>query len=152
MKTIGNVLWHIPFLGFVNSVFSYTLGLIFTITVIGAPLGLGLMQIGKFFLVPFGNTLVSKKDLNMEQNKSWKFLSIIVTIIYFPIGLIFAITSALQGFIMLITIIGIPVGLVVLKSVPMWLNPINKVCVSTLVAEKIENNKAEDEIEKYNLK
>lgn len=151
MRTIGNVLWHIPFLGFVNAIINYILGLIFTVTVVGAPLGLGLMEVGKFYLVPFGKTLVSKKDLNIEQSKAWNFLSIFVMIIYFPFGLVIAILTAIQGFFLLLTVIGIPAGLVVLKSVPMCLNPINKICVPTSVSEKLEQNKAEEEIKKYNL-
>ena len=49
MAALGNVLWHIPFLGFMNAIFTYLVGLLLTITVIAAPIGLGLMETGSFY-------------------------------------------------------------------------------------------------------
>jgi uncharacterized membrane protein YccF (DUF307 family) len=49
MRAVGNVLWHFPFLGFVSAIFTYLLGLLLTITVVAAPIGLGLMEFGKFW-------------------------------------------------------------------------------------------------------
>ena len=30
MKTLGNILWHFPFLGFLSALYTFILGLIFT--------------------------------------------------------------------------------------------------------------------------
>ena len=115
MKTLGNILWHFPFFGFINAIVVYLLGLILTATVIAAPIGLGLMEFGKFLFAPFGHAMISKSDLNVEQNPAWKTYSTIVMIIYFPFGLILALLAVFQVAALFITIIGIPVALVVAK-------------------------------------
>ena len=72
MKTLGNILWHFPFFGFVSAIVVYLIGTLLTVTVIAAPIGLGLMEFGKFLFSPFGHTMISKSDLNVEQNVAWK--------------------------------------------------------------------------------
>jgi len=52
MRTLGNILWHFPFFGFVNAIVVYLFGLILTATVVAAPIGLGLMRFGKFLFAP----------------------------------------------------------------------------------------------------
>ena len=121
---------------------TWLIGALFSITIIGAPLGLGLMEYGKFLFRPFGQAMVSKKHLGIEQNKSWQALSMIVLIIYLPFGLILAAVGALQAVLLALTIIGIPPALVVAKSLGTYLNPINKKCVSSAVRDEIERQKA----------
>jgi uncharacterized membrane protein YccF (DUF307 family) len=142
MKFLGNILWHIPFLGFVSAIFTYLFGLLLTITVIAAPIGLGLMELGKLLFWPFGNTMVSKSDLNVEQNKVWKAYSTIVMIVYIPFGLIFTIFAVFQVVGLFISILGIPAALVVAKSLGTYLNPVNKKCVPSTVTAEIKRRKA----------
>ena len=47
MRALGNVLWHLPFLGFVSATVTYLFGLLLTATVLAAPIGLGAMVLGK---------------------------------------------------------------------------------------------------------
>lgn len=96
MKTLGNILWHIPFLGFLNAIAAYLLGLFFTATLVAAPIGLGLLEYGKFLFSPFGKSMVNKSDLNIEQNKAWKAYSTIISILYFPFGLFLTILTIFQ--------------------------------------------------------
>ncbi|MFH1320507.1 MAG: YccF domain-containing protein [Bacteroidota bacterium] len=149
MKTLGNILWHFPFLGFVSAIYVYLLGLLLTITVIAAPIGLGLMELGKFLFWPFGNAMVSKSDLNIKQNMAWKAYSTIIMIIYFPFGLCLCIIGVLQVAGLFISIIGIPAALVVAKSLGTYLNPVNKKCVSSAVVDELEKRKAQQEIDKH---
>jgi uncharacterized membrane protein YccF (DUF307 family) len=149
MRTLGNILWHFPFFGFVNAIIVYLLGLILTATVIAAPIGLGLMEFGKFLFVPFGHAMVSKSDLNIEQNQAWKTYSTIVMIVYLPFGLILALLAILQIAVLFITIIGIPVALVVAKSLGTYLNPVNKKCVPSAVVHELESRRAKEEVDKY---
>ncbi|MFQ5571391.1 MAG: YccF domain-containing protein [Rhodothermales bacterium] len=142
MKTLGNILWHIPFLGFVNAIVVYVLGLILTATVVAAPIGLGLMELGKFLFWPFGKAMISKKELNVEQNIAWKTYSTIVMILYFPIGLILTVLAVFQVVGLFISLFGIPAALVVAKSLGTYLNPVNKKCVHYAVADEIEKKKA----------
>jgi len=145
MKTLGNILWHFPFFGFVSAILVYLLGLIFTVTVVAAPIGLGLMEYGKFLFAPFGHAMISKSDLNVKQNPVWKAYSTIVMIIYLPLGLILALIAVCQVAAQFVTIINIPVALVIAKSLGTYLNPVNKICVHSAVVEEIERRKAKVE-------
>ena len=79
MKTIGNLLWNILFLGFMTAASTWLLGALLTLTVVAAPIGLGLMQLGILLFWPFGNTMVSRSELidGKEQNVLWKTYSIV---------------------------------------------------------------------------
>lgn len=142
MKTLGNILWHFPFFGFVSATLVYLFGLLLTITVIAAPIGFGLMELGKFLFWPFGHSMVSTNEMNATQNKIWKTYSNLVMVLYFPFGLVFTIIAVFQVVGLCITIIGIPAGLVVAKSLGTYLNPVNKKCVPSAVTDEIERRKA----------
>jgi uncharacterized membrane protein YccF (DUF307 family) len=149
MRTLGNILWHFPFFGFLTAAFYWLLGLLLTILVLPAPIGLGLMEFGKFLLAPFGRAMVSKTELKVEQNAAWQSYSTIVMILYIPFGLVFVVLNAIQVFAFCLTIIGIPVALVIAKSLGTVLNPVNKICVSAAVADELERRKASAEVAKY---
>lgn len=149
MKTIGNILWYFPFFGFVTAAFTWLFGGLLTITVIAAPIGLGLMEYGKFLFVPFGNAMVSKNQLNIEQNRAWKTYSTIVSIIYFPFGLILTICSIFQIVGLCITVIGIPVAMVIAKSLGTYLNPVNKKCVHSAVVAELDRRKGQAQVDKF---
>jgi uncharacterized membrane protein YccF (DUF307 family) len=149
MRTLGNILWHFPFFGFVTASFYWLIGLLLTVTVIAAPIGLGLMEFGKLLFFPFGHAMVSKSDLKIDQNPLWKTYSTIVMILYLPLGVILMVVSCFQVVGLCLTIVGIPVALVVAKSIGTVLNPVNKKCVHVAVVEELERRKARAEIEKH---
>lgn len=148
MRTLGNVLWHFPFFGFVSAIIVYILGLLLTITVIAAPIGLGLMEFGKFLFIPFGQAMISKRDLNVKQNKAWAAYSTLIMILYFPFGLILCLLAILQLAGLVMSIVGIPAALVIAKSLGTYLNPVNKVCVHEAVVQEVESQRARAEIAK----
>lgn len=149
MRTLGNILWHVPFLGFLSALVIFLIGGLLVITVIGAPLGLGLIQLSKFLLTPFSKVMISKKDLKTDQNKLWQTFGIIVRILYFPFGLFLAVVIVFQIVGLFITIIGIPVALVLGKSLGTYFNPVNKICVSKAVAVEIVSRQAKEHVDKY---
>lgn len=149
MKTLGNILWHFPFFGFVSAIIVFLLGALLTLTIVAAPIGLGLIQYSKFLFWPFGNAMISKKDLNVQQNKYWALYSKIVMIIYFPIGLFCAICAIIQVVGLFISIIGIPSALVIAKSLGTYLNPVNKVCVPSAVRDELDKRDAQKSVDKY---
>ncbi len=152
MKVLGNILWHIPFLGFVNAIVVSLFGVVLTATVIAAPIGLGLIEFGKFLFWPFGHEMISKKELNAEQNPAWKAYSTIVMILYFPFGLILTVFGVLQVVGLFLSIIGIPAALVVAKSLSTYLNPVNKKCVHSAVYDEVARRKAQKLVDNANLK
>lgn len=147
MRTLGNILWHVPFLGFLNALATFLIGGLFVITVIGAPIGLGLIQLSKFLLTPFSSGMINKKDLKPEQNQAWQTFGIIAKILYFPFGLILAVVTVFQIAGLFVTIIGIPVALVLAKSLGTFFNPVNKTCVPKAVANEVASRKAKAEVD-----
>ena len=126
MRTLGNILWHFPCFGFVSAGGTFLLGVLLTGTVVAAPIGLGLIQFSKFLLAPFGQTMIRKSTLGVEQNKAWLAYSWLVTIIYFPFGLLCAAAVALEVAALCLTIIGIPLAIIVAKCLGTYFNPVNK--------------------------
>ncbi len=149
MKTLGNILWYFPFLGFVNALFTFLLGGLLVITVIGAPIGMGLIQLSKFLLAPFSSSMVDKKDLNIEQNALWKSFGIIIRILYFPFGLILAALTIFEIAGLFVSIVGIPIAIVLAKSLSTFFNPVNKKCVPVAVADELQKQKAQNQINKH---
>ena len=147
MRALGNVLWHFPFLGFLSATVTYLLGLLLTATVIAAPIGLGVMELGKFMYLPFGRALVKKSDLVETRSKAWQTYSTVIMILYLPLGLALSVVAALQVIGLCITIIGIPVGIVIAKSIGTYFNPVDKKCVSQAVADELERTKAQAQID-----
>lgn len=130
MRTLANILWHIPFLGFVNAFFTFLVGSFFVLTIVGAPIGLGMIQLSKFLLRPFSREMVDKSEVTDQQNKAWRAYSFIVRILYFPIGLALALFTIVQILALVVIIVGIPMAIVLSKSLGTFFNPVNKVSVS----------------------
>lgn len=129
MRTLANIIWHIPFLGFVTAFWTFIVGGILTLTIVAAPIGLGLIQLSQFLLTPFSMQMVSRNTLNRRQNRLWQAYGFIVSILYFPIGLVLAIITICQIVGLFFSIVGIPVAIVLAKSLGTFFSPVNKVCV-----------------------
>lgn len=142
MRTLGNILWHFPFFGFLSAAFTYLLGILLTITVIAAPIGRGLMEYGKFLFSPFSSVMVKQSDLGIEQNDAWKAYSTIVMLVWLPFGLLLGALVVIQTAVLFITIIGIPVAIVLAKYLGTFVNPVGKKCVTKAVSEEMERRSA----------
>jgi uncharacterized membrane protein YccF (DUF307 family) len=149
MRTLGNILWHFPFFGFVTAALHWLFGALLTITVIAAPIGLGLMEYGKFLFAPFGHAMVSKSALGVAQNPLWKAYSTVVMILYLPFGVLGLLVSVVQVALLCLTIVGIPVALVVAKSLGTILNPVNKQCVPSAVFEELERRRGQAAVARH---
>lgn len=149
MKTLGNILWHIPFLGFISATITFAIGLLLTLTVVAAPIGMGLMELGKMLFLPFGKAMVKKEDLGQEHSKTWETYSVVIKLVYvLLIGWWLALLVAIQAAILFFTIVGIPASIVVAKSLGTYLNPVNKKCVSSAVADELERRETAKELDK----
>lgn len=149
MRTLGNILWHFPFFGFLSALATFLLGALLSLLVATAPIGFGLMQLAKFMLAPFSYSMVRKDDLEIEQNKYWKLYSKIIMILYLPLGLILAIVTVVQIAGLFLTIIGIPVALVLAKALETYMNPVGKVCVPVGVATAVAQRKSANAMTEY---
>jgi uncharacterized membrane protein YccF (DUF307 family) len=148
MKTLGNILWHFPFFGFIIALYTFIIGLVFTITVVGAPIGLGMIQHSKFLLTPFSKRMISDSKLNEDKSTLWKVLSVIAFIVYLPFGILASIVTIIQICLLFITIVGIPVALVLAKSLSTYFNPIGKVCVDSELVDELNKRKAKEKADR----
>jgi uncharacterized membrane protein YccF (DUF307 family) len=148
MKTLGNILWHFPFFGFIIALYTFIIGLVFTITVVGAPIGLGMIQHSKFLLTPFSKRMISDSKLNEDKSTLWKVLSVIAFIVYLPFGILASIVTIIQICLLFITIVGIPVALVLAKSLSTYFNPIGKVCVDSELVNELNKRKAKEKADR----
>jgi uncharacterized membrane protein YccF (DUF307 family) len=149
MRALGNILWHFPFFGFVQAALTWLLGLILTITIVAAPIGRGLMEYGKFLFAPFSKAMVSRSALQEKQNDAWKAYSTVVTVIYIPFGLVLAVICIFQIAGLFVSIAGIPMAVVLAKSLGTFFNPVNKKCVPRAVADEIERRAAAGEVGRH---
>lgn len=156
MKTFLNIIWHFPFLGFIFAFIYLLYGCLLCITVLFIPAGLGIIQLSKFLLLPHSRAMVSKSDLSLltgqAQSVSAKTFSIVNRVLYFIPGVVFAfyIIIAVIGFC--VTLIGIPNGIVLARSLSTIFNPVNKVCVPLEIGQEIERIKHQGTLAKYTMK
>ena len=136
LRILANIIWHIPFLGFINAFFSFLIGSLLVLTVIGAPIGLGLIELSKFLMTPFTSVMVDKKNLDQGQNKIWLAFGFIVRILYFPFGLALSIVTIVQIVGLTFSIVGIPLAIILAKCLSTYFNPVNKKAVSRLMLTK----------------
>lgn len=130
LRVIANILWHIPFLGFLSALYAFLLGFVLTALVVTAPIGLGLMQYARFLLTPFTHRMAPAASTGVSRNPVWAAYSTIIMILYLPFGLIAFIGGILQCLAMAITIVGLPGAYIIFKSLGTYLNPVGKVCIS----------------------
>ena len=83
MRLLFNIVWWVLF-GWLVALVFYALGVVLTLLVVTAPIGLGLMQYGKFLLAPFSMEMISeaKFQLDADKNSAWKAYSGVVMIVY----------------------------------------------------------------------
>lgn len=146
MKMIGNLLWHIPCCGFLLAGACFLVGTILTLMVWAAPVGLGLMEYGKFLTAPFSYRMISKDDWKAMRGETTNTVigaySAVVSLVYVILfGWWLAIGAALMSFLLCCTVIGIPCAMVVLSSIPVLLSPVGKMCVDELEATAMETAK-----------
>jgi uncharacterized membrane protein YccF (DUF307 family) len=127
MRLLGNILWWFLFFGFVDAVLAYLAGIFFCVTVVGAPIGLGLFQLGNFYLAPFSYEMVDAAEVGEEAGlgDAWNLLA---AVLWLPIGIFLFFSMALRIGALFLSIVGIPAALGLTKSLGAILNPVGKVC------------------------
>lgn len=126
-----NCIWFVVF-GWWQALGYLLVAAIFAITIVGLPLAKSLLQFAKLNAFPFGKEIVKETELKGCENISGirKICGTIVNIIWFPIGIILSIVYIISGILSFITIIGIPAGIVYVRSAKFVIWPIGAKCVS----------------------
>jgi uncharacterized membrane protein YccF (DUF307 family) len=123
MKILGNLIWLI--LGGIIIAVEYFIGsIVLIITIIGIPFGIQTLKMGALALWPFG------RDTRVHERASG-CLYILMNVLWLLCGGIWiALTHALFGLALCITIIGIPFGMQHFKLTAIALNPFGRDIVS----------------------
>jgi uncharacterized membrane protein YccF (DUF307 family) len=119
MKILGNLVWLI-FGGIIIAI-EYIIGsIILMITIVGIPFGLQTLKMGALAIWPFG------RDTRVHERASG-CLYIFMNLLWLLCGGIWiALTHALFGLLLMITIIGIPFGMQHFKLSSIALNPFGR--------------------------
>lgn len=119
MNLLGNIIWLI-FGGLLAAIGYFFGGLVLCITIVGIPWGLQCFKLAELVLWPFGKRVVS-------DSASSGCLSVFCNIIWIIFGGWYtALVHIVMGFILCITIIGIPWGKQHFKLVEISLMPFGK--------------------------
>ncbi len=119
MNILGNLIWLI-FGGIVIAIEYFIGSLVLFITIVGIPFGLQTLKMASVSLWPFG------RDTRVHA-RAGGCLYILMNIIWLLCGgLWIAVTHALFGMLLCITIIGIPFGLQHFKLTAIALNPFGR--------------------------
>lgn len=119
MRILGNLVWLI-FGGIIIAVEYFIGSLILIITIVGIPFGIQTLKMASLALWPFGRT--TRVDVRASG-----CLYILMNIIWLLTGgLWIALTHAIFGLILCITIIGIPFGLQHFKLTAIALSPFGR--------------------------
>lgn len=119
MNLLGNIIWLI-FGGFFAALGYVFGGIVLCLTVVGIPWGLQCFKIAEVVLLPFGKKIVS-------DTSNTGCLSLFCNIVWIICGGLYtAIVHIVMGFILFITIIGIPWARQHFKLVEISLMPFGK--------------------------
>jgi uncharacterized membrane protein YccF (DUF307 family) len=131
MSAIGNLIWFV-FGGAFLALGWLIVAIIFAITIIGLPIAKACLEFAKLSAFPFGKEIIRDTELKGKGNVSGisKIISIILNIVWVPIGIFFTLAYFALGILSFITIIGIPVGIVYVRMGKFVLFPIGARVVS----------------------
>ena len=139
MSTLGNIIWFILG-GWWNFLLYTFLGLLFSITIIGIPIGKALFQYAKLMVFPFGKVIMKETDLKGKENVAAirRVGGVIANIIWLPVGIVMFIGNILMAVGMAFTIIGIPVAIVLVRSAKFLIWPVGAKVITKEQAETLQ--------------
>ncbi len=143
MRTILNILWNVPGLGFVTALLWVLAGIFMAITIIGLPWAKACFTLANYTIAPFGRELVPRRDVTGRDSLGtgpFGFLANIIWLVF--AGWWLAVAHVLSAIAWAVTIIGLPFAWAHLKLAAAALAPVGMVVVPSEVATMIDQNKA----------
>ncbi|MFC0543493.1 YccF domain-containing protein [Kutzneria chonburiensis] len=123
MKTLLNLIWLV-LSGFWMALGYAVAGLICCVLIVTIPFGIASFRMASYALWPFGRTLVDKPTAGAG--------ALLGNIIWIVVaGWWLALGHLVTGFLLCVTIIGIPFGIANFKLIPVSLLPLGKQIVET---------------------
>ncbi len=143
MRTLLNILWNVPGLGFVAAFFWAFAGVLMAITIIGLPWAKACFTLANYTLAPFGRELASRADVTGRESIGTGDLGLLANIIWFVLaGWWLVLMHVVAACACAVTIIGIPFAWAHLKLAAAAIAPVGKVVVPSEVAIEIDREKA----------
>ena len=117
MSCLGNIIWII-FGGFFNALAWSVIGCLWSITIVGIPIGIQCFKMARLQFTPFGKEVVTTNDssVNLFFNILWIIFG----------GVELCIANLISAFFLCITIVGIPFAMQSLKLAKLSLMPFGK--------------------------
>lgn len=114
MKVLGNIIWFILG-GFISFLSWGILGILWSITIVGIPIGIQCFKFAKMAAAPFG------KDIQFSDSGA----SLLINIIWLLLGgFVIVGEEVVLGIIFCLTIVGIPFGMQHFKHAKLALLPV----------------------------
>lgn len=119
MRTLGNILWLV-LAGFWMSIAYVIAGILNFIIIIGIPFGIQAFKLAGYALWPFGRVVVQRPGSDVA-------VSTLGNVFWFILGGWFLVLGhVITGILLMITIIGIPLGIASFKMAGLALAPFGK--------------------------
>lgn len=143
MSALGNIIWFI-FGGWWNFLLYGFLGLLFSITIIGIPIGKALFQYAKLMVFPFGKVIIKETELKGKENVAGirRVGGVIANLLWLPVGISLFIGNILLAVGTALTIIGIPVAIVLVRSATFLIWPVGAKVITKEQAEILRMEKS----------
>jgi uncharacterized membrane protein YccF (DUF307 family) len=143
MRTLLNILWNVPGLGFVAAFCWVLAGLVMAITLIGLPWAKACFTLANYTIAPFGRELASRYDVTGYPSLGTGGLGVLANVVWFLLaGWWLIVLHGLAACASALTIIGIPFAWAHLKLAAAALAPVGKIVVPSEVALEIDRAKA----------
>ncbi len=114
MRSLGNIIWFF-IIGLWSAIAYFVLGILWSITIIGLPIGIQCFKFADLVILPF------RKDVEFTDSLGKTLINIIWL---FLGGIELAVLFIFAGFLFCITIIGIPFGMQCFKLAKLSLMPL----------------------------
>ena len=143
MRTLLNILWNVPGLGFVAAFCWALAGLVMAVTIIGLPWAKACFTLASYTLAPFGRELASRRDVTGYPSLGTGGLGLLANVVWFLLaGWWLIVLHVAAACACAITVIGIPFAWAHLKIAAAAVAPVGKVVVPGEVAFEIERERA----------
>lgn len=118
MRTLGNILWFV-LAGFWLALGYVAVGIVACLLIVTIPFGIASFRLASFVVWPFGRTTVWRREAGV-----WSAIGNVLWVVLF--GWELALAHLVAGLLLMVTIIGIPLGIACWKMVPLALFPLGR--------------------------
>jgi uncharacterized membrane protein YccF (DUF307 family) len=113
MVTLVNVVWFILF-GWESALTCFVFAVLFSVTIVGLPIGRSLYNLAILFAFPYGKQVVRADELE-AVSPIGRFVNVVLNIIWFPVGAVLTAVYFVFGLVAIGTVVGIPIGIVMIR-------------------------------------